>query len=225
MGLIARDKGGREPAPAGTHLAVCFGLIDLGTQTESFQGKTKTAQKIWIWWELSQERTEDDKPVTVGSFYTASLGEKANLRAMLQSWRSRPFTPDELGGFKLRDIIGKPCMLTIIHEPKKSGGVIDRVKGVSNLPKGMPKPALQQQPVVLDLDAFEPAVYEQLPNFLKDMIGKSPEGQKLGLGGKQWPQTPADAWDENGKPIRNGQQPPAGGGVQYESGADPDIPF
>lgn len=217
MGLIASDKGGREPAPAGTHLAVCFGLIDLGTQTEAFQGKTKVAPKIWIWWELTEEKTPDGKPVTVGSFFTASLGEKANLRAMLQAWRGRPFTPEELKGFQLRDIVGKPCMLTIIHEPKKSGGIIDKVKSVSGMPKGMARPAIQQQPVVLDLNKFDQTTYDTLPNFLKDMIGKSPEGQKLGVGGKQYPATPADDWDENGKPIRNGV-------TTYDSGAE-DIPF
>lgn len=34
MGLMAKSSGTpRTPAPAGTHVAVCFGLIDLGVQT------------------------------------------------------------------------------------------------------------------------------------------------------------------------------------------------
>lgn len=222
MELIATAGANREPAPAGTHLAVCFGLIDLGTQTDTYQGKPKVGRKAWFWWELTEETREDGKPVTVGTFYTVSLSDKANLRKVLESWRGKPFTVEELKGFNIGNIVGAPCMLTIIHEPRQSGGVRDKVSSVSGVPKGMPRPALRMPRTTLSLapDKFDRAVYDALPNFLKDMIAKSPEGQRLGLGGqKQYPTEPPSDWDENGKPIRS-----TNGVTTYDDSAS-DIPF
>jgi hypothetical protein len=55
------------------------------------------------------------KPFTVSKFYTASLGEKANLRADLKNWRGRDFTDEELAGFEAKNILGKPCMLSVVE--------------------------------------------------------------------------------------------------------------
>lgn len=180
MGLMAKSSGtARTPAPAGTHVAVCFGLVDLGTQVSNYEGRETKRHQVWLWWELADETTEDGKPVTVGGFYTMSLHEKSTLRKTLESWRGRSFTPDELNGFHLSNILNKPCMLSIIHETKKDGGVRDKITSVSAVPKSVkPNPA-QSKTVMLSLDddEFDRAVFESLPNFLKDMILKSDEGQ------------------------------------------------
>lgn len=222
MGLVANEKASRTPAPAGTHLANCFGLIDLGTQTSNFNNEVKAAHKVWIWWELCHEKQDDGRPVTVGSFYSVSLHEKATLRAVLQAWRGKPFTPEELKAFQLRNVVGAPCMLTIVHEPKKAGGgVSDKVKAVSGLPKGMTREPVVTPTVVLDLDQFDRATFDGLPNFLKDTIGKSPEGRALGLGtGNGQPtnrpnRPPVEDWDVQGRPIYRTE----------EGKAEPDIPF
>lgn len=180
MGLVAADTGSnRQPAPIGTHLAFCFGLVDVGTQTSTFDGEMKAAHKVWIWFELTEEKQPDGKPLTVGTFASVSLHEKATLRKWLEAWRGKAFTPDELKGFKLTNIVGVPCMVTIAHKPKKSGGISDIVQSVTAPPKGVKPSAPMQNPrTILDLDTFDKPTYDALPNFLKDMIHKSPEGLK-----------------------------------------------
>lgn len=180
MALTAAATGGSyQPVPQGTHLAICYALIDLGTQTETFEGRTKSAHKVRIVWELPNERNAEGKPLSIGTFYSVSLHEKAKLRKDLQAWRSKPFTEDELKGFQLVNIVGKPCMLSVIHKARANGdGVSDSIASVSAVVKGLPVPAQENKTLIFDLDAFDRATYDGLPDFLKKMIAASPEGQK-----------------------------------------------
>lgn len=198
MGLIAKDTGeAREPAPAGTHQAWCFGLIDLGTQTSNFKDGPKAAHKVWIWWLLANEVQTDGKPVTAGTFYSLGLNEKSNLRKMLQGWRGKPFTEEELAGFDLRNILGKPCLLTIAHT-QKDNKVRDVITAVGPLMKNMKLEAMTAAKVIFDIDNWDAIVFDGLPDFLKRMIADSPEGkQRLGLngGGRQHAAAAAGAVD------------------------------
>ena len=183
MGFEVSQGSTRAPAPAGTHLARCRGLVDLGTQDDTFEGKAKYTKKMWLWWELLNEEGEDGKPVVIGARYTASLNDKSGLYKMLISWRGRPFTPEELKGFSLDKLINAPCQLSVIHEAKPDGKVRDKITGVTGVVKGMTAGPLRVPVVAVNLDAdkFDRAAYDALPNFLKDVIGKSPEGKALGL--------------------------------------------
>lgn len=183
MALIARDSGGssREPAPTGTHAAWCFGMIDLGTQTNQYEGQQKIAHKVWIWWELADEKQADGKPFRLGGFYSVSLHEKSSLRKMLQGWRGVPFTAEELDRFDLVTIVGKPCLVTVAHTIK-DGKIRDQIAAVTKLVKGMTIPPMSSQKVIFDIDNWDARVFDSLPDFLKSAIAASPEGKaKLGL--------------------------------------------
>ncbi len=182
MSLVVDAGSNRTPAPEGTFCAYCFGLYDLGTQSDEYQGKKLIAKKLWLHFELIGEKDVEGKPIHVGSFYTASIGEKANLRKVLESWRGKQFTADELKGFSMEKVVGAPCMITIIHKAKQAGGVRDQIAAISACPKGYQPPLQLQHPktiLSLDPDKFDKNVYEALPNFLKDKIFKSPEGLKV----------------------------------------------
>jgi hypothetical protein len=129
MGIPASDKGGGaefKPAPAGLNIAVCVGVIDLGTRETSFQGDDPYKRReVLLQWELvgldAEERRDDGKPWIVSKTYTLSLSQKANLRKDLESWRGRPFTADELKAFELLDLEGIPGHLNIVHVKSKDG--------------------------------------------------------------------------------------------------------
>src|SRR5262245_35658388 len=105
------DSGGKEfeQAPIGNHLGRCVGMIDIGTQQVEYLGKTTHARKIVVRFELPNELVSEGefagKPFIVSKFYTASIGEKANLRKDLVSWRGREFTDEELRGFEVKNIL------------------------------------------------------------------------------------------------------------------------
>ena len=132
----------RYIVPAGTHPAICVGVIDCGTQHWEYMGEDKQGHKVRLQWELPNEETwTGDDGVeharTISTEYTASLHEKSNLRKALVGWRSRDFTEDELAGFDLTSVLGKPCMLSIIHKTKATGGQYAKVDNVSVLVRGL----------------------------------------------------------------------------------------
>lgn len=162
-----------EQAPAGTHEAICIGVIDLGTQAGEWQGKPLIRRQVIVQWELPTAKMADGKPFICSKFYTASLNEKATLRADLQSWRGREFTEQELMGFESKNILGKPCLLSIIHNEKGKA----KVASVMACPKGMTLPPPANKPVYFSLERaeFDSVVFEALGKGLQDMIRKSPE--------------------------------------------------
>ncbi len=167
MGRFTKDNGGDfVPAPAGTHPAVCVELIDLGTQHSQFGKKNQ----VMIRWELVDEKMEDGNPFIVGGFYTNSLNEQSKLRPMLETWRGRPFTEAELDRFDLQNILGAPCLVSVIHDKGKA-----KISGVSALPKAMPKPMPKNKPKAFWIDEWDSAAFEELPEGFRNMIKKSDE--------------------------------------------------
>ena len=158
MATYASDTGGGkdfDPVPEGSHLAVCDMFVDLGLQDGHFGAK----HKIYLRWQIPALRLSYEKegekvegPMSIGATYTLSLSEKSNLRPILQAWRGKAFTADELKKFDVTTVLGKSCMVTVTHEPKKDGGVYANVAAVAKLPTGIPAPALEGQPILYDAD-------------------------------------------------------------------------
>lgn len=173
------------PPPPGTHVAVCYRFIDLGTQETEFQGQKKHQRKVMLGWELD-EMMEDGKPFMVSQRYTWSMSEKANLRADLESWRGVAFKESDFGpgGFDIRRVIGAPCMLTIVHA-EKNGKTYANIRAIGKLPKGMDVPKGVNPQVYFSLDEFDQAVFDNLSAGLKAVIIKSPEYQKIVNGGHE----------------------------------------
>lgn len=141
MKVNAGNNKNSDPVPAGVHHAVCYAVIDLGTQDPG-NPQFRASRKVMILWELPHETidTQDGpKPRIISSEYTASIGKKATLRSVLESWRGKPFTADELNGFDLKNIIGANCQLNIVHKQGKAdpSKTYARIQGVVPLVKGM----------------------------------------------------------------------------------------
>lgn len=169
------------PPPAGTHLAVCYRFIDLGTQETNFldaAGHKKRARKVLMGWELPDELMEDGKPFMVQKRYTWSMSEKANLRADLESWRGRAFEEKDFGTFNIKNVLGKPCVLTIVHDTK-DGKTYANIAAVGKPMKGMASPQAINPIQYFSLEDFDATAYATLSQGLQTVIGKSPEFQKL----------------------------------------------
>jgi hypothetical protein len=135
MAFIVSEGSSFIPCPAGPHSAVAVDVVDLGMVTSTFEGRTKTAHKCRIVWQVAETK-DDGKPFIVQKQYTASLHEKAALRKDLESWRGRPFTKQEAEGFDVETLIGVPCLLNVQHV-ERNGATYANVVSLMRLPKGM----------------------------------------------------------------------------------------
>ena len=115
-------------------------------------------------------------PRTVSSMFTLSLGKKAKLRPMLESWRGRPFTEAELEGFDLKNVLGANALLNIIHT-KKGDKTYANISTVSPLMKGTPKktPELPQIFFSLAECGDRIVVPNSLPEWIKAKLMLSEE--------------------------------------------------
>lgn len=178
MSLIAADSGNGtfELVPVGTFPAVCYAVIDLGSQVNKFRKDGQKQKKVRIEWEVFAGEGENDEPMVIGKEYTSSLNSKATLRKNLESWRGREFTAEELAGFNLGKLIKAPCIINIIHE-KSADGTKEyaSIKSLSPLMKGMAAPQCYREPVVFDLDSSDLSMVAKFPKFVQDKISASDE--------------------------------------------------
>jgi hypothetical protein len=183
MGFKVSNKGGGdfEQPPAGNHIARCIRVVDLGTQKTEWKGKQKLVRKMFIGWELLGTTMEDGRPFITTQRYTASLGDKAKLRADLESWRGMAFTPQQLEGFDLKNILGKPCMVNLV--PSDDGKYMN-VKAITPLPSGITAPAAENEAYLFSLDEFDATVFAKLSERVQETIKASPEYQELTTGHK-----------------------------------------
>ena len=130
-----------------------------------------------------------------------SLGEKANLRKFLESWRGRKFTSEELKGFGIEKLLGANCVLNIVHTDRG----YDRIASVMPLMRGVTKLQPENPLLAFDLDhhnVFEP-LPERIPQWLRERIIRSDEWVAREANG-------TGAYADDGAPPPN---------------ADDDIPF
>jgi hypothetical protein len=141
-----------KPLNAGTEIGICVGVYDMGTTlvSDMYQNRAgdKRQHKITIQWELpgqvityedKETEKEVERPATIMAWYTLSLDKKSNLRRDLEAWRGRTFTPEELQGFDLKNLLGKACMIGIINETK-GDDVKSKVSTVTKLLNGVDAP-------------------------------------------------------------------------------------
>lgn len=182
--IIARDKGGAsyEPIPAGNHYAICYAVIRIGSELNTYNGTMQ--DKVLLMWELVDERMDyqgEDKARVISKTYTNSLDKKANLRKDLENWRGKEFTEEEAKGFDICNILGKPCLINTTIEKNSRGYDYAKAGAVTKLPKGMKaehEPELEQVAFDITNPACSLDDMAKLPEWIQERIRQTPEYEK-----------------------------------------------
>ena len=149
MSLISKTGAGDDfkLVPEGTHLARCYMMADIGLQQTSFGVK----EQVVLYWEISEQKMDDGRPMIIYSTYTNSMHEKSNLRRDIESWRGKKLTEDESKAFDLRVVLGHPCQLSVVHN-ENNGRMYANVQAVTGIPKGLPVVEAVNDVICFDLD-------------------------------------------------------------------------
>lgn len=160
-----------EPIEEGLYDAICVTVAGIGRQETPWGDK----EKLILTWELPTVRREWEKdgekhegPAHLSNTYTASISPNAKLRSILESWRGKPFSPEELQGFDLVNILGAPCQVLIKHNTAKDGRVFANVVDVLKSSGGKHEP--ESELVHYDPMNHDPEAEAKLPEWISSKI-------------------------------------------------------
>jgi hypothetical protein len=167
----------RQIAPEGAYPARCYQIIDKGTTFDEKWGNKK--RKVQFLFELPTETavfSEDkgEQPFYVKGVFNLTMGEKASLRKFIESWIGKKLTDAQAGDFEITKLLGHPGMINIGHTGKEDR-VYANIMSISPLPKGLVCPPAINELLSYDTTEHDEAVFNKLPDFLKDDIRKSDE--------------------------------------------------
>ena len=176
MKIKDRAKPKAPPVEPGAYPAVCIGIIDLGEQySEKFKSYSN---KVQIVWELPTETIEVDgkqEPRQLSKEFTISASKKGNLRGFLSSWNSKTYSDEEFLELDLFDQIGRACQVNVVLNET---GEYSNVESAIPLMKGYPVPQSNTAPIRWDMDKWDDAVFQALPEWVQEKIKKSTQYQK-----------------------------------------------
>ena len=185
--LLAVETGSDyEMPPTGLWQGVCYSVIDLWTQKETFEGETKDAHKVRIGFEFSAEinaETGEEKVFTIHKEFTLSFGGRSKLRQFIDSWNGgeTKMTNEEAKGFNVFSLLGKEVSLNIVE---KTSAKNKKYVDISSLSPRIKKIALHTREkentyLLLNEKYFNEETFDKLPNFIKEKIQLSPEYKKM----------------------------------------------
>lgn len=164
--------GGFRPE-IGIHNVICCQLVDLGTHEKEWQGKVVgKANQVNMAFEFVDVTLDGESgeyhPIW-GFNVTNSLGKKANLRKLLEGWRGKAFTEEELKGFDLDKLLGLSCTLVVQENANGNPKVVAISKCAQNLQGFREKKSFWIE------DDFDGNIPDWLPEWMQETIADSEE--------------------------------------------------
>lgn len=182
MATVAnRPKSNQEVIPQGTHIAILYQIIHLGTQKMEWKGDVKEMYKIRLTFELPFKKKEfggELKPFVISKEVTLSMGQKSTLRKLVEGMIGSLLSDEEAYGFDIETLLGKACLIRVVHQTSSDGGVYSILESISPIMEGQTIPEQFNKSAVLSFDVWNKEMFEKLPDFIKNKITTSPEYSK-----------------------------------------------
>ena len=160
----------KQLVPVGIQKAVCYSVVDLGSQEVTREGSTFNQAKVQVTFETEHMGDFDGekKPLVTGKRYTLSMSEKSNLYKDLTSWLWKK--PDD--DFDIMSMVGKTAQLQIMESTSKEGKTYHNINTI--LPSDH-KQKLINEKVEFSLQNFEQKEFDKIPEWMQKIIELSPE--------------------------------------------------
>ncbi len=176
MKIKDRARPKAPPVEPGVYMAVCVGVVDLGEQySEKFKNYSNKVKFVWA---LPGETIEIDGKTEerqLSREFAVATKKNSNLRTFLGGWNSKNYTDEEFMELDLFDQVGKACQLNVVLNDT---GEYANVDSIMPIPKGFPAPVSKTAFFTWDMDAWDDAAFEKLPEWTQEQIKKSTQYQK-----------------------------------------------
>ena len=127
-----------RPHPEGQFVAQCVDVIDLGEKGEDYAGQPKKlSHKCALVFRTDEQNPETNDLIDIAGEYTVSMSEKANLRRILETWRGKAYSEDELEEVPLDKLEGNWAMIQVDQKTSSNNRKYARIISVTPVPKQM----------------------------------------------------------------------------------------
>ena len=177
MKFGARLTPSIPPMSPGTKMGICVGVVDIGEQPCTFNGKTSYKEQLLIVIEFPSETIEIDgevKPRQLSRAITRTTGDRGTFKQMVSAWFVKNFTNDELIEFDTDKLLKKPCMVTV---KLSENGQYPNIDSIVQYPDGIPAPTTETVPYTFDMDNWDDEAFKKLPEWIQEKIKKSTQYQ------------------------------------------------
>ena len=121
------------PPPKGLWQAVCVDVEDLGLQQTPFGDKDKVRLTFQI-----TERTPAGKRHEPRRPLNSNTHEKSTLRRFVEVLERRSFSTKEQQDYDLETLLGKNCLLQLVHVQGRNGQTYANIQTIVPLNNGTP---------------------------------------------------------------------------------------
>ena len=176
MKIKDRAKPKTPPVEPGVYMAVCVGVVDLGEQySEMYKSYSNKVKFVWALPSETIEVEGKTEERQLSREFSIATKKTSKLRTFLGSWNSKNYTDEEYMELDLFEQVGKACQLNVVLNDT---GEYANVDSVMPIPKGIPAPVSKTAFFTWDMDAWDDAVFETLPEWTREQIKKSTQYQK-----------------------------------------------
>lgn len=173
-----------EPIAEGAYPARIYQIIHIGT-IPGYQGVMQNKVNITFEFPTELKIFKEDKgeqPQVLSQDYTLSFHEKATLTKVINACDPKALKIGDDGLIEEYDtekLIGKSCLVTVVHKLGKDGKVYANIGNCTVMPKGMVCPDAINETKILNYDDFNKELFESFPKFIQDKIKSSSEYQAM----------------------------------------------
>jgi hypothetical protein len=195
------------PAPAGLHPLRCYGIYDVGTQKEEFEGHEKEQRKVVLSFELvgtrhafDKTKPKEKKPFSINQTVTASFGPRSKMRKWLKGMNGRDYDKKVKEISLVNELLDVPCQGQLVRNQDDTWTNIEAL-----LPAAKGKtPELFNKTCVFTLDPenFDKEGYDALPGWIQEKIKASKEFGEILASGALAEKTPPKKGSAKAAPAK-----------------------
>lgn len=178
--------------PEGTHVGIIYKFMNMGTRYQEYKGALKDYPDTLISFTIEipdaqheftfkkEDGTEEKvmKPLVITKEMTLSMGSKSKLRPFVEGVIGTRLSDDEAAAFDVETLVGKACLVSIVHRTSKEGRVYANINATSPLIKGMEVPQQYNKNDIFDVNLVSEEQIDALPEWIKEKVIVSDEYKK-----------------------------------------------